>query len=98
MIVLFVFLLTLESCITVVKLPVSPITPPADGTVKIKKDKNYVIDLSVNYLVGPKRLNPPKKHYVGNEQLCIVPPFLIKKLSKLLQAFDNMIIFHIFVV
>jgi hypothetical protein len=66
MIVLFAFLVALGSCTTMVKFPVSPIAPAADGIAKIKKDKNnnYVIDLSINHLANPDRLNPPKKHYV----------------------------------
>jgi hypothetical protein len=63
---LLAVILSFSSCTTLVKFPVSPIVPAAEGTVKIKNDKNnnYLIEVSVNYLANPERLNPPKNHYV----------------------------------
>jgi hypothetical protein len=41
----------------------STIEPGAEGTVKVKKDKNgnYNIDISIDNLADPKRLTPAKK-------------------------------------
>lgn len=63
---LFAFLLSFSSCGSLVKFPVSSIAPAAEGTVKINTDKNnnYLIQLSINHLANPERLNPPKNHYV----------------------------------
>lgn len=62
--VILIFLMT--SCVTVVKFPVSEVTPSADITAKIKKDKqnNFVIEIVANYLASAERLTPPKKIYV----------------------------------
>lgn len=44
----------------------SSVVPAAEGSVKIKNDKNnnYVIDLNIIRLAEPERLSPPKKVYV----------------------------------
>ncbi|MEP7277362.1 MAG: hypothetical protein ABI813_01855 [Bacteroidota bacterium] len=44
----------------------SSVVPAAEGSVKVKKDKNnnYDIDLNVMRLADPKRLSPPAKVYV----------------------------------
>jgi hypothetical protein len=44
----------------------STVVPAAEGSVKVKKDKNnnYNIDLHVKRLADPKRLSPEKKMYV----------------------------------
>lgn len=44
----------------------STVVPAAEGTVKIKIDKNnnYLIDLEVIRLAEPDRLSPPKSVYV----------------------------------
>lgn len=44
----------------------SSVVPAAEGSVKLKKDKNgnYDIDIYVMRLADPKRLNPPKDSYV----------------------------------
>lgn len=44
----------------------SSVVPAAEGSVKVKKDKNdnYNIELDVNRLADPKRLNPAKEVYV----------------------------------
>jgi hypothetical protein len=54
------------SCAKKMSFQTSSVVPAAEGTVKIKKDKNnnYNIDLSVKRLASPDRLNPPKKFYV----------------------------------
>jgi hypothetical protein len=44
----------------------STIVPGAEGTVKVKKDKNgnYNIDVNIDNLAEPKKLTPAKKTYV----------------------------------
>ncbi len=64
-ITLFAFLL-LQSCATKHAFSTSSVVPAAQGSVKIKKDKNknYNIDLSTIRLADSKRLNPPKEMYI----------------------------------
>ncbi len=59
-------LFTLGSCARKMSFQTSSVVPAAEGTVKIKKDKNknYNIDLNVMRLASPDRLNPPKDFYV----------------------------------
>lgn len=66
-VLLLAFLMIFGSCATSVKFPVSEIAPAADGTAKIKKDKNnnYIIDVTLKYLADPDRLNPPRQYYVA---------------------------------
>ncbi|WP_133159361.1 hypothetical protein [Solitalea longa] len=44
----------------------SSVVPSAEGTVKVKKDKNgnYAININIDNLAEPKRLTPPKKVYI----------------------------------
>lgn len=58
--------LTLSSCARKMSFQTSSVVPAAEGTVKIKKDKNnnYNIDLNIKRLASPDRLNPPKDLYV----------------------------------
>jgi hypothetical protein len=69
-IVRFTFVLciaiTLQSCAKKLTFPVSVVVPAAEGTVKIKKDKNrnYTIDLRLIRLADSKRLSPPKNMYI----------------------------------
>ena len=57
---------SLNSCAKKLTFGTSSIVPGAEGSVKIKSDKNKntSIDLSVDRLADPSRLNPPKKTYV----------------------------------
>lgn len=59
-------LFTLNSCATKMAFQTSSVVPAAQGKVKIKKDNNnnYNIDLNVERLASPERLNPSKKFYV----------------------------------
>ena len=65
-VILFVFLLLLGSCTSISKFSISPITPAAEGTVKIThdKNKNFLIDVNVKYLADATRLTPPSNVYV----------------------------------
>ncbi len=55
-----------QSCNTKHAFSTSSIVPAAEGSVKVKKDKNknYSIDLSVNRLADPKRLTPAREVYI----------------------------------
>ncbi|MEO8583827.1 MAG: hypothetical protein ABI415_08515 [Flavitalea sp.] len=55
-----------SSCAKKMSFQTSSVVPAAEGTVKIKKDKNnnYKIDLKIIRLASPDRLNPPKDIYV----------------------------------
>jgi hypothetical protein len=55
-----------SSCVTSVSFLNSSIVPAAQGTVKIKSDKNknYAIQISVTDLAESKRLQPAKLTYV----------------------------------
>lgn len=61
-----VLIFLISSCATTVKFPVSSVTPAAEITAKIKKDKNknFVILITTNYLASIERLSPPKHTYV----------------------------------
>ena len=63
--VLFISL-TISSCARKMSFTNSAVVPGAQGSVKIKKDKNknYKIELSVIHLTEAKRLTPPKETYV----------------------------------
>jgi len=56
----------LPSCARKMTFQNSTIVPSAEGSVKIKKDKNqnYYIDLSTIGLADPSRLDPPKSIYI----------------------------------
>lgn len=61
------FLFVLSSCATnKMAFKTSTAVPAAEGSVKVKKDKNknYNIDLSVIRLANAERLDPPKKMYI----------------------------------
>jgi hypothetical protein len=57
--------LSVSSCSQKILFLVSSVVPSAEGSVKIKSDKNanYIIDLKVIRLVEPSRLTPPKLGY-----------------------------------
>lgn len=59
-------LLLFTSCAGKNEFLSSSVVPAARGFVKVKKDKNknYVIQLQVDYLAEAERLQPPKKTYV----------------------------------
>ena len=64
---IFFSLLLLQSCNTTkYTFSTSSIVPAAEGSVKVKSDKNnnYTIDLDVMRLAEPQRLNPAKATYV----------------------------------
>jgi len=58
--------LMLSSCATTVNFPVSQLAPAAEGSTKIRQDKNgnYNITVRVNYLADAERLNPPRSQYI----------------------------------
>ncbi|MDQ6845375.1 MAG: hypothetical protein M3Z92_13660 [Bacteroidota bacterium] len=64
--ILLLIALMLPSCARKISFQTSSVVPSAEGSVKMKKDKNknYDIDLSVIRLADPKRLNPSKQVYV----------------------------------
>jgi hypothetical protein len=59
-------LIALTSCARKIRFTNSLVVPAAEGSVKLKKDKNnnYTIDLSVTNLAAPQRLSPPKQTYI----------------------------------
>lgn len=59
-------LFSFTSCATKSAFLDSSIVPAARGTVKVTTDKNqnYVIQLEIQNLAEPERLQPPKKLYV----------------------------------
>ncbi len=63
---IFIAALTLSSCAKKMTFGTSSVVPAAEGSVKVKSDKNNntTIDLKVERLADPKRLNPPKATYV----------------------------------
>ena len=56
----------LQSCAKKITFATSSFVPAAEGSVKVKKDKNnnYKIDLSLIRLADSKRLNPSKEMYI----------------------------------
>ena len=54
------------SCATKVNFPVSKVNPGAKVQAKVKQDPNdnYKIELKVENLTAPDRLDPPKEMYV----------------------------------
>lgn len=65
--ILLPFLFILSSCgSSKMAFQTSSVVPSAEGSVKVKKDKNknYNIDLSVIRLANAERLDPPKKMYI----------------------------------
>ncbi len=63
---LLFFGLLLQSCSNEIPFLTSSVVPAAEGSVKVKKDRNnnYHIKLSVMRLAEPERLDPPKAVYV----------------------------------
>jgi hypothetical protein len=63
---IFFLVLSLASCSRKISFQTSSVVPAAEGSVKVKKDKNnnYSIDLNVIRLADSKRLDPPKSTYV----------------------------------
>lgn len=63
---IFLLVLSLASCSRKISFQTSSVVPAAEGSVKVKKDKNnnYSIDLNVIRLADPKRLEPSKSTYV----------------------------------
>lgn len=62
----FVLILSVSSCSHKIAFATSSVVPAAEGTVKIKKDKNknYSIDIEIEHLADPSRLQPPETDYV----------------------------------
>ncbi|PKP48430.1 MAG: hypothetical protein CVT92_16140 [Bacteroidetes bacterium HGW-Bacteroidetes-1] len=58
--------LTLNSCATKANFLSSSMVPAANGTVKVKKDKNhnYRINIQISNLAESNQLSPPKDTYV----------------------------------
>jgi hypothetical protein len=63
---IIIILTAFYSCSTNVKFLNSSVVPAARGTVKVKvdKNKNYAIDLSLSYLAEVSRLEPAKSAYI----------------------------------
>jgi hypothetical protein len=61
-----VMLFCFSSCARKINFQTSSIVPAARGDVKVKKDNNnnYHIQIALNNLAEPKRLEPPKNTYV----------------------------------
>jgi hypothetical protein len=59
-------LLLVSSCARKVRFGISPVVPTAEGTVKVKKDKNnnYALKVDIKHLAEPNRLPEPKNVYV----------------------------------
>lgn len=65
-IMVLVTLSIVTSCTPKMSFTTSALVPAATGDVKVKKDKNknYLINVSVQNLADPKRLSPSKETYV----------------------------------
>lgn len=75
MVLLFI-VFSLASCARKLTFEVSPVVPAAEGTVKIKRSKNdnYLVNVKIKNLAGPKRLSPPREVYVVWMQSDRKPP------------------------
>ncbi|MEO9147083.1 MAG: hypothetical protein ABI237_16160 [Ginsengibacter sp.] len=64
--ILLLIAFMLPSCARKMSFQTSNVVPAAEGSVKVKKNKNknYDINLSVIRLTDPSRLDPPKKVYI----------------------------------
>ena len=65
--IIFFAIVLLQSCgTTQYNFSTSPVVPAAEGSIKVKKDRNnnYNIDLHVKRLADPKRLSPAKEMYI----------------------------------
>jgi hypothetical protein len=60
-----IFILTLSSCASTAKFPISNLVPAADITAKKKTDnhKNITLEITAENLASPNRLNPPGNNY-----------------------------------
>lgn len=58
--------LFLASCATTAQFPISSVTPGAEISAKLSKDKNKnsVLEVTAKNLASANRLNPPKNSYV----------------------------------
>ncbi len=56
----------IQSCSSKISFQTSSVVPAAEGSIKVKKDKNsnYKVELNVMRLADPTRLNPAKSVYV----------------------------------
>jgi len=66
-ILLFAVIIFFSSCGTQkASFVTSTVVPAANGSVKVKKDKNnnYLIDINLTHLVDSRKLTPSKKTYV----------------------------------
>lgn len=63
---LFILTFVISSCSQKVMFQSSPMVPAAEGSVKVKKDKNqnYEVEVSLKNLADSKKLSPPKATYV----------------------------------
>jgi hypothetical protein len=61
------FCVSLASCARKIRFDTSSIVPAAQGTVKLKTDKNnnHSINIDVRHLADPTRLTPAKSVYVA---------------------------------
>lgn len=66
MIMAAMMIVSFSSCATKTHFLSSSVVPAAEGTVKIKKDKNnnYNIGITLNNLAEANRLQPPRSTYV----------------------------------
>ncbi|CAN5701175.1 hypothetical protein BH10BAC2_BH10BAC2_15160 [soil metagenome] len=60
------FVLILSSCSRKISFNNSSVVPAAEGSVKVKKDKNsnYAISIKIERLADASRLQPTKEYYV----------------------------------
>lgn len=63
---IFCLAVFMQSCAKKITFAISSVVPAAEGSVKVKKDKNnnYNIDLRLMRLADPKRLTPSKQMYI----------------------------------
>jgi hypothetical protein len=61
-----IIIFPMNACAQRVKFSKSAIVPAAEGTVKVRKDKNnnYLIKVNIDNLASPERLSPPRQAYV----------------------------------
>ena len=66
LIVLIAVLVLFNACSKKIAFQVSPVTPAAQGFVKVKQDnnQNYAIDIDLTNLAAPDRLQPPRRIYI----------------------------------
>lgn len=66
MILAAMMVISVSSCATKTRFLTSSVVPAAEGVVKVKQDNNnnYVIDVNINNLAEPSRLQPAKDMYV----------------------------------